>query len=101
MLEVNKKDSRTTPMAPYSSVSVINFEHVHANWGRCKNMERKTEKLRIPDITGRAQLSAILGKVHILRKVKVWKVIYLMENPYIRAENIGNEEEYQPTAKVY
>ena len=38
MFNVNNKDTRTTPMAPYtyftpcSSVSNVNFEHVNAGW---------------------------------------------------------------------
>ena len=36
MLKVNNKDTRTTPLATYftacSSVSIVNFEQVDANW---------------------------------------------------------------------
>ena len=32
MFEVNNKDTRTTPMAPCSSVFVANFEQVNAGW---------------------------------------------------------------------
>ena len=30
MFKVNNKDTRTTPLA--SSVSIVNFEHVHVDW---------------------------------------------------------------------
>ena len=35
MFKVNNKDTRTTPMAYFttcSSVSIVNFEHVNAGW---------------------------------------------------------------------
>ena len=32
MFKVNNKDTRTTPLAPCSSVSIVNFEHVIAGW---------------------------------------------------------------------
>ena len=32
MFKVNNKDTRTTPVAPYFSVSVVKFEHVFAGW---------------------------------------------------------------------
>ena len=32
MFKVNNKDSRTTLLAPYSSVSVVTLEQVNAGW---------------------------------------------------------------------
>ena len=32
MFKVNNKDTRTTPMAPCSSVSIVDFKHVNAGW---------------------------------------------------------------------
>ena len=40
MFEVNNKDSRTKPkVEPYSSVSIVNFEHVNAGWEVWENTE--------------------------------------------------------------
>ena len=32
MFKVNNKDTRTTPLAPCSSVSIVNFENVIGGW---------------------------------------------------------------------
>ena len=32
MFKVNNKDNITCPFKPYSSVSIVNFEHVIAGW---------------------------------------------------------------------
>ena len=32
MFKANNKDTRTTPMAPCSSVSIVDFKHVNADW---------------------------------------------------------------------
>ena len=32
MFKVSQKDTSTTPITPSSSVSIVNFEHVIADW---------------------------------------------------------------------
>ena len=32
MFKVNNKDTRMTPFTSCSSVSIVNFEHVNADW---------------------------------------------------------------------
>ena len=32
MFKVNNKDTRTMPFTPFPSVSIVNFEHVIADW---------------------------------------------------------------------
>ena len=33
MFKVNNKDTRRTYFTPCSAVSIVNFEHVNADWG--------------------------------------------------------------------
>ena len=71
MFTVNNKDTRTTPMAyftPYSSVSIVNFQHVIAGWEqKCSMMEAKRERERPNNVV----INPFLATAPILYPLKI------------------------------
>ena len=71
MFTVNNKDTRTTPMAyftPYSSVSIVNFQHVIAGWEqKCSMMEAKRERERPNNVV----INPFLANAPILYPLKI------------------------------
>ena len=68
MFKVNNKDTRTTPMAyftPYSSVSIVNFQHVIACW------EQKCERERERERSNNVVINPFLANAPILYPLKI------------------------------